>query len=223
MPPDDRHQWPQRRRALAAASPTMTSSRSRLSHHRPRGCLYWIALSEHRGHQVKQRPGELRLGDHDTPVIQTEMIEGPPGTGRYGTGTAKARAISSCHRPASPRPAVSTIRRRMVPSGFDLAHNDPVCANPCRTAHGAPVPRPSAEPNCCPPAAPSTAPEGAAEPPPHRFVRLGVAGHKAVTEAAGRPRTQAPLTDAWGPWPAKRRTLWTEPYRADGMHFSTDL
>src|SRR5690348_3081292 len=44
----------------------------------------------------------------------------------------------------------------------------------------------------------------------------------AVTDAAGRPWTQAPSVDACGPWPAKRRILRTASDCADDLHFTTD-
>ena len=73
----------------------------------------------------------------------------PPGAGRYGSGTAKARVMSSCQRPASLRPVVCTIRRHIVPSDSIWVTTtliSPVCAC-ARRAESAGQPFPASRAN----------------------------------------------------------------------------
>jgi hypothetical protein len=46
---------------------------------------------------IQQRPGEVMLGDHDDMVTGADVVDGHAGTGRYGAGTASARAVRSSH------------------------------------------------------------------------------------------------------------------------------
>ena len=86
---------------------------------RPAQCLP-SADSQHGGDQVVQRPGQVLPGDQDNLVIDAKMVNRPSrnrAVGRQGGRAASARARSSSHGPVSPGAPVSTIRRRMVPSG----------------------------------------------------------------------------------------------------------
>jgi hypothetical protein len=78
--------------------------------------MWRLADGEHGGDQVIQRPGQVVLSDQDNLVIDAKMVDRPSRNRVVGRRAARARAASSSHGPTPPDAAVSTIRRRMVPS-----------------------------------------------------------------------------------------------------------
>ena len=71
------------------------------------------------------------LGDQDIPLTQTQMVNRVAGNQPVRHRGIRARAMSSCQRPAS-RPTGSIIRRLMVPSDaiwVTMTLISPVC--PC--------------------------------------------------------------------------------------------
>ena len=90
-----------------------------------------VALGEHRSHQIQQRPSEVMLGDHDIPVILTQMVDGAARSRPVRQRDSQGARDEFPPQAASPRPAVSTIRRHMVPSDSILVTTtlmNPVCA-----------------------------------------------------------------------------------------------
>jgi hypothetical protein len=95
-------------------------TRSALAGWAATGSMWRLADSQHGSDQIVQRPGQVLPGDQDNLVIDAKMADRPSrnrAVGRQGGRAARARARSSSQAPVSLDAAVSTIRRRMVPSG----------------------------------------------------------------------------------------------------------
>jgi len=89
------------------------------------GPLHRLAQSEHRGHQIQQRPAEVMVGDEEVPVIQAEMIDGVARNRPVGHRGSQG----ACHE-LVPVPGVAAASgvNHPAPHGavpFDLGHFGP--------------------------------------------------------------------------------------------------
>ena len=79
--------------------------------------MWRLADSQHGSDQVVQRPGQVLPGDQDNLVIDAKMADRPSPNRAVGRQDGQGTCESSSHGPVAPDAAVSTIRRRMAPSG----------------------------------------------------------------------------------------------------------
>jgi hypothetical protein len=107
-----------RDRNQSGSSPCLEMpTRSTLAGWLATGSMWRLADGQHGSDQVVQRSGQVLLGDQDNLVIDAKMVDRPSRNRAAGRQGGQGPCEEFLPQPVALDAAVSTIRRRVVPSG----------------------------------------------------------------------------------------------------------